>query len=74
MMGRDYKDESERESDYRQWLKYRESSWEERNGQQHEEHQQESRGNGVFRQFPNHQKLIEKAEREYFDSLKKEDE
>ncbi|CAE1145022.1 hypothetical protein [Serratia sp. Tan611] len=59
------------EYEYQQWLKYRESSWEERSEpvEPIDPPVNEST-EGVFREYPKHQEMIEKAERDYLESKK----
>ncbi|UJD79834.1 hypothetical protein FS595_09035 [Serratia rubidaea] len=68
-MGKNYRNDHDSEYEYQQWLKYRESSWEDRS---------EAVGpveplvneatEGLFREYPEHQRMIEKAERDYLES------
>ncbi|EDV8624680.1 hypothetical protein BVE25_001212 [Salmonella enterica subsp. enterica] len=78
-----YQDDDEREADYQRWLYYREFSHEEREQQRKQTpttKKQESNSQvpvrqpaewpvvDVFRDYPEHQRMIAEAERKFFES------
>lgn len=74
-MGRDSKSKGEQEGDYQNWLKYRDSSGFDQGGSCESTGQQaDNTGKKVFYQYPEHQKMIEKAEKDHQESLKRKQE
>lgn len=86
-MGKHYEDNFEREAEYQRWFCYRESSYEERESKRQSAYPHEKLSGdkpatenqyvewsviNVFRDFPEHQKMIAETELQYLESqLKK---
>ncbi|HGE8503584.1 hypothetical protein ACYZFV_18090 [Serratia ureilytica] len=83
-MRKPYQDEYDKELEYRNWLRYRESSYEDKADRAASARQSSSvpapphapgepHSSTIFRKYPEHEAMVRAAERKYFESLRNED-